>query len=74
MYRSGIHTAIGLAVMLLFATAVYADDIPDVIKERIGAGDPAAGKVKSLICQACHGEDGNPVKPDCPKLVHAGIR
>jgi cytochrome c553 len=69
MYRSGIHTAIGLAVMLLFTTAVYADHIPDAIKERIGAGDPAAGKVKSLICQACHGADGNPVKPDCPKLA-----
>jgi cytochrome c553 len=69
MPRPGINTAIGLAVMLLSATAGYADDIPDDIKQRIGAGDPVAGKVKSLICQACHGADGNPAKPDCPKLA-----
>lgn len=55
--------------MLLFATAGYADDSSDDIEQRIGAGDPVAGKVKSLICQACHGEDGNPSTPDCPKLA-----
>jgi len=24
-----------------------------------GAGDPEAGKQKSVVCQACHGADGN---------------
>lgn len=24
-----------------------------------GAGDPEAGKQKSVVCQACHGTDGN---------------
>lgn len=69
MPRSRIQITIGLTLMLLSATAGCAGDSPDDIKQRIGAGDPVAGKVKSLICQACHGEDGNPVTPDCPKLA-----
>lgn len=69
MHRSRINITIALAVMLLSATTGYAGDSPDDIRQRIGAGDPVAGKVKSLICQACHGEDGNPVTPDCPKLA-----
>lgn len=69
MSRSRINITIGLTVMLLSATAGYADDSTYDIEQRIGAGDPVAGKVKSLICQACHGEDGNSVTPDCPKLA-----
>ena len=60
---------IGLFVLLLFAPIAYAGDSPDEIKRRIGAGDPVAGKVKSLICQACHGANGNSSTPDCPKLA-----
>lgn len=69
MSRSRIPITIGLAVMLLSAIAGFAGDSPDDIKQRIGTGDPVAGKVKSLICQACHGEDGNPLTHDCPKLA-----
>lgn len=69
VFRSQINITIVLAVMLFSATAGYAGDSPDEIKQRIGAGDPVAGKVKSLICQACHGADGNPVTADCPKLA-----
>jgi len=38
------------------------------------AGDPAAGKAKSVSCQACHGVDGNSFNPIWPKLAgqHAG--
>ncbi|MES1981351.1 MAG: c-type cytochrome [Pseudomonadota bacterium] len=32
-------------------------------------GDAAAGKVKSVICQGCHGEDGLSVNPMCPNLA-----
>ena len=32
-------------------------------------GDPAAGKVKSASCAACHGVDGNSVNPEWPKLA-----
>ena len=32
-------------------------------------GDPAAGKVKAVVCSACHGVDGNSVNPIWPKLA-----
>lgn len=33
------------------------------------AADPAAGKEKSKVCAACHGENGNSQAPDFPKLA-----
>ena len=33
------------------------------------AGDPAAGKEKSKVCAACHGENGISQAPDFPKLA-----
>ena len=32
-------------------------------------GDPDAGKEKSLVCSACHGQDGNSINPDWPSLA-----
>jgi cytochrome c553 len=32
------------------------------------AGDPAAGKAKSVVCSACHGADGISVNPLWPNL------
>lgn len=32
-------------------------------------GDAAAGKVKSAVCAACHGADGNPSDPQYPRLA-----
>ncbi len=32
-------------------------------------GDPVAGKAKSLLCQGCHGEDGNSLTALVPKLA-----
>lgn len=69
MSSSRINITISMTIMLLSATAGYAGDSPYDIEQRVDAGDPVAGKVKSLICQACHGKDGNSVKPDCPKLA-----
>ena len=31
-------------------------------------GNPAAGKAKSVTCQACHGVDGKAIAPDYPNL------
>jgi cytochrome c553 len=63
----------GLAVIWLSATLAYADEVhdddPAEVAQRIGPGDPVAGKIKSLICQACHGKNGNPDTTDCPKLA-----
>ncbi len=35
----------------------------------VAKGNPAAGKAKSLPCQACHGLDGKGVAPDYPNLA-----
>lgn len=32
-------------------------------------GDIAAGKEKAVVCQACHGADGNAVDPQYPRLA-----
>ncbi len=32
-------------------------------------GDPAAGQIKSAVCAACHGVDGNSITPIWPKLA-----
>jgi cytochrome c553 len=33
------------------------------------AGDPEAGRAKSVTCSACHGTDGNSVNPEWPSLA-----
>lgn len=33
------------------------------------ASDPVAGKEKSKVCAACHGENGVSLAPDFPKLA-----
>ncbi|MDH4276283.1 MAG: c-type cytochrome [Gammaproteobacteria bacterium] len=35
----------------------------------LAAGDAAAGKGKSELCQSCHGEQGLSVNPECPNLA-----
>jgi len=57
-----------LALSLFAAVPVYAGDSANEINQRIGSGDPVAGKDKSALCQGCHGEDGNSVSGDFPKL------
>jgi cytochrome c553 len=69
MSPTRIYITSGLAIMLLYAAAVFAGDSPDDIKKRIGAGNPVAGKEKSAMCQGCHGEDGNSATADFPKLA-----
>ncbi|TAN71167.1 MAG: cytochrome c4 [Gallionella sp.] len=67
------HTKKSIAVVLsavLFAAAsAYAGDSPNDVKQRIGTGDPVAGKEKAAVCQGCHGEDGNSAAPNFPKLA-----
>ncbi len=62
--------AIGLVATALFAdAAAYADESSDAIKQRIGSGNPVAGKSKSTLCQGCHGEDGLSVENLIPHLA-----
>jgi cytochrome c553 len=47
----------------------FEDNSPDIIKRRMGSGNPVAGKEKSQLCQGCHGEEGISVEPQIPKLA-----
>ncbi|MCV6613808.1 MAG: cytochrome c4 [Cellvibrionaceae bacterium] len=38
----------------------------------IAAGDAAAGEGKTLVCAACHGQDGNSAVATFPKLANLG--
>jgi len=58
-----------VAVALLAATTAYASESADVIKQRIGNGNPVAGKSKSTLCQGCHGEDGLSLENLIPHLA-----
>jgi cytochrome c553 len=53
------HAALPLAALLLVAVAPLTAQ---------AKGDPAAGKLKSVTCQACHGVDGKAISPDYPNL------
>jgi cytochrome c553 len=69
MLLAKIFAIANASVLLLSASLAFADDSPESIKIRIGAGDPVAGKEKSALCQGCHGEDGNSPAPEYPKLA-----
>jgi cytochrome c553 len=56
------------AAVLLTATTAYAAGTPDVLKMRIGAGNPITGKSRSELCQGCHGENGVSVDDMAPIL------
>ena len=68
MFPARIHLASALSLIFLSAPT-FAGNSPEDIKQRIGTGDPIAGKEKSALCQGCHGEDGNSATPDFPKLA-----
>jgi cytochrome c553 len=57
-----------VAATLLASTAAYSAESADVIKKRIGRGNPAAGKIRSQFCQGCHGEAGLSVEDLIPNL------
>ncbi|HTN93565.1 MAG TPA: cytochrome c, partial [Gallionella sp.] len=65
-YISGVFAIALLAVPA--AHAIEDPDTPSEINQRIGTGDPVIGKDKSALCMGCHGEDGNSVSSDFPKL------
>jgi cytochrome c553 len=55
--------------VLLAATTAYAAESADVIKQRIGSGNPVAGKTRSELCQGCHGEVGLSLEDLIPNLA-----
>ena len=54
---------------LLIATSADAAESADVIKQRIGSGNPAVGKTRSELCQGCHGEVGLSLEDLIPNLA-----
>ena len=50
-------TSVAISVCMAFAHSAQA------------AGSADAGKAKAVICQACHGVDGNSVNPEWPSLA-----
>ena len=58
-----------VTVALLAATTAYAAESADVIKQRIGTGNPVAGKTRSELCQGCHGEVGLSLEDLIPNLA-----
>ena len=83
MFNTEISTlGLGLVILLAVTTVLagessdqankgragFDDDSPEAIKLRSGSGDPVAGKDKSELCQGCHGEDGNSIEGNIPKL------
>lgn len=56
-----------MVALFTTAAAFAQNDTAKPIQPR--AGDPVAGKAKSLLCQGCHGEDGNSLSTLVPKLA-----
>lgn len=50
----------------LFGTALLLAGVSASVE---AAGDPEAGKAKSVTCAACHGTDGNSVNPQWPSIA-----
>lgn len=70
MIRLKNYTATCLiTAALLAATTAYAGDSAGEIKQRIGSGNPVAGKSKSELCQGCHGEAGISSEDLIPNLA-----
>lgn len=69
LHRKKNISCVALLIMLCTAVPGYASDTQSEINQRMGTGDPVAGKEKSALCQGCHGEDGNSAVPDFPKLA-----
>ena len=58
-----------LAMSLLAATTASAVESAAAVKQRMGSGNPVAGKTKSTLCQGCHGEAGYSLEELIPHLA-----
>ena len=60
-----------VAAFLIWNRAEAAEDNAATIEQRVGSGDPVAGKrkIQTENCQECHGEFGVGLAPSAPKLA-----
>jgi cytochrome c553 len=66
--QSSIKACLTAALLFTF-TSAYSDDTAEDIKQRIGSGNPVAGKTRSELCQGCHGEFGLSLEDLIPNLA-----
>jgi len=70
MLRTRSTLAACLAAFVLFtATTAFAIDTAADIRQRVGSGNPVAGKPISELCQGCHGEFGLSLEELIPNLA-----
>ncbi len=69
MFSMRFSSIVSLVALFLAVSGAVAAVNPADIKQRMGAGDPVAGKAKSVLCQSCHGETGNSSASNYPKLA-----
>jgi len=67
--KNNIAACLALTLLVAFPPAFAIGDFANILLRRTGSGDPVAGKVKSQICQGCHGVDGNSKDEQIPKLA-----
>jgi cytochrome c553 len=58
-----------VALALLAASPAYAAESADLVKQRIGNGNPVKGKTRSELCQGCHGDAGLSLEDLIPNLA-----
>ncbi|MGC2166424.1 MAG: c-type cytochrome [Gallionella sp.] len=63
------HITTILSALAFIACSAFAADSPELVRLRIGTGDPVAGKKHAAICTSCHGETGMSVAPGVPNLA-----
>lgn len=68
-FKNSLAACLFLAVMLAVMPTFAKSDFANILLRHTGSGDPAAGKVKSQICQGCHGVGGNSRDEQIPKLA-----
>jgi cytochrome c553 len=67
--RTSIISSLLVAACCLMSMTAFAEDTPDMIKQRIGSGNPVEGKARSQLCQGCHGEVGLSAEDLIPNLA-----
>lgn len=67
--KNHIAVWLALAVLLAAPSVLAASATTDKLKRLTGSGDPVTGKIKSQICQGCHGLNGNSTDELIPKLA-----
>jgi len=69
MFHINSNITAGLVLLALFMTAPVFAKNDNAASGKSRPGDPVSGKAKSLLCQGCHGEDGNSLSALIPKLA-----